>query len=80
MISLFLCGEASRIDVDSLARGVAIVITGVFSCIAAFSSLRNHHLLKENGKKTEELTAKSRPGKSPKKNGAPADWYKPPDV
>jgi len=67
-------------DVNALAHGVTLVLTGVFACIAAFSSLHNGRTLRNgtSGPPTQNGRQEGKPGK--KKAAPPADWYKPPDV
>ena len=59
---------------------IALVIVGTPSIIAAVSSLKNGHVLR-NGIPGRENRDESHPhGKKPKKNGKKPDWYAPPDL
>jgi hypothetical protein len=75
---LILCGQSSNTDWQGLLHGIGLILTGVFACIAAFSSLHNGKTLRDGGGPSS--TQNDRPRKSNSKKGAAADWYKPPDV
>jgi hypothetical protein len=78
-IAYLLCGQSSNLDVGGLAHGVTLVLTGIFACIAAFSSLHNGRTLRnDNNPPTQNSRQEGKPAK--KKAAPPVDWYQPPDV
>jgi hypothetical protein len=84
MSSIYIvAGEASRLAWDDLVRGFGMILTGIFACIAAFSSIKNGKILRNNGFDKISREAKNQPAArqtAKKKAAEPPDWYVKPDV
>jgi len=70
---LILAGEAT--DWKAMTQGVGTILTGVFACIAAFSSLKNGHTLRSQNGAPKPPSSQS----SHKKDASTGDWYKAPN-
>ena len=65
----FIAGEAT--DWGKVGNGIGLILTGIFACTAAFSSLKNGRTLRENGAPKPPAIKSA----SQKKAASPEDWY-----
>jgi hypothetical protein len=68
-----IAGEAT--DWKGLANGFGMILTGIFACIAAFSSLKNGHTLRSQNGAPKPPSSQS----SHKKDASTEDWFKAPN-